>query len=103
MSNNPPERRNPDWWALTPAVTRRGSMQMRVGTRSRVTNHYLVEVTRDVTHIPDLAADELDLRIGHKLSEIVDDYELIHSDSTPLSAIYEDTFAGRRLLQQSPP
>lgn len=103
MSDDPPERRNPDWWALTAAVTPRDSMQMRVGTHSRVTNHYMVEITRDITHLPDTAADELDLRVGHRLSSIVDDYELVHTDTEPLSTIYEDTLAGRQLLQQTPP
>lgn len=94
------ERRRPDWWALEPAVSRADRQAMRVGFRSRVTNHYTVEITGDVNHLPHKASDELGLRVEHLLADVVDDYELVHSETEELEPIYEDTLAGRRLLTQ---
>ena len=92
------ERRRPDWWALEPCVQRRDTVSYEVGHHSEVTNHYVVEVTREINHPPNMAAEELGLRVDHKLAEVVDDYERVHTDIDRIAPLYDDTLAGRRLV-----
>ena len=92
------ERRRPDWWALEPCVHRRDEPAYEVGHHSEVTNHYVVEITREINHGPHNAADELGLRVEHKLNEVVDEYELVHTDVHRIAPIYDDTLAGQRLI-----
>lgn len=94
-----PERRKPDWWALEPAITK-GNYGAEVGYRSEVTNHYIVEVTREISHRHHRAEKELGLRVEHKLAEVVDEYDRVHSDIERIKPIYGDTLAGRRLINR---
>lgn len=99
--NTKPERRKPDWWKLKPAITAASALKGRkVGSRSRVTLHHVVETTVEINHLQDQAVDEARLRMEHKLGKVVDDYEFVEKDIEEIKPLYDDQFAGKRLLKQ---
>jgi len=99
--NTKPERRKPDWWRLKPAITVASALKGRkVGSRSRVTLHHVVETTVEINHLQDQAVDEARLRMEHKLGEVVDDYEFVEKNVNEIKPLYDDQFAGKKLIQR---